>query len=69
VNPDVTSQAPAGQKRELLVGRAVIHNEKNSARTNGRRSCCSPTNRRDGGKELEVGIDDFVLTRKIRTGT
>jgi hypothetical protein len=69
VNPDVTSQAPDGQKRELLVGRTVIHNEKISTGNDGQAQLLfTDQSTLTVAKNSEVVIDDFVFNAQKQDG-
>src|SRR5579864_6730910 len=62
VNPDVTAQAPDGQKHELVVGRDVIHNEKINTGNGGQAQLLfTDQSTLTVAKNSEVVIDDFVF--------
>jgi hypothetical protein len=69
VNPDVTAQVPDGQKRELLVGHDVIHNEKISTGNGGQAQLLfTDQSTLTVAKNSEVVIDDFVFDPQKQNG-
>jgi hypothetical protein len=69
VNPDVTAQAPDGQKRELLVGHDVIHNEKiNTGNVGQAQLLFTDQSTLTVAKNSEVVIDDFVFDAQKQNG-
>jgi hypothetical protein len=69
VNPDVTTQAPDGQQRELLVGHDVIHNEKIVTGNGGQAQLLfTDQSTLTVAKNSEVVIDDFVFDAQKQNG-
>jgi hypothetical protein len=69
VNPDVTAQIPDGQRRELLVGHDVIHNEKISTGNGGQAQLLfTDQSSLTVAKNSEVVIDDFVFDSQKQNG-
>ena len=69
VNPDVFAQVPEGQKRELLVGHDVIHNEKINTGNGGQAQLLfTDQSTLTVAKNSEVVIDDFVFDPQKQNG-
>ncbi|HEV2188428.1 MAG TPA: FecR domain-containing protein, partial [Stellaceae bacterium] len=69
VNPDVTAQVPDGQKRDLVVGHDVIHNEKINTGNGGQAQLLfTDQSTLTVAKNSEVVIDDFVFDPQKQNG-